>query len=835
MLRVFSPCSLRGLPVTLRCRRSLLIGRTSVNACGRSYNRWQEVSQQEHFYSKESYWNRFVPPNRGVIDRQAKMSFSSTSDDQASAIQLIERVHNRRVPPELVAQKVQEVLLKLVTNDQNIGRKHDEGPLALDLLNIVLRYKIEKTNLMPRLCSLSMQVMKRSGHPLAPMEVYRVMWMLLDNHPKWFSKDVLVNTKHVNDCFCQVIRSLLDADDIGNRKKARLDYDTTRRLDELVNFMQRLWEDPSIRLVANSEATHAMILYLCKQQKAAQAYQLLQWTAKEEERTKHPVSLTPHASSFTTLISTFGKLGEPETAESIVQWMLACSQKSRASSTGTAFPPPNRTCMNALLDGWARSGRDDAGVKAETVLEWMEQLHNGPDALDTKPDEISYSICANAWAHSKPDRNSAIRAEAILRRMIDLHELGSGGIGPVPEPAFTSVMNAWGRSKADDAPERVMSLLKLTQEFSKASNQSFSMPEVGYTILITAWQNYASQQAPHTVTKLLCGDKILQVLTAMEMVGVKANAPTHNATIMALLEVSPTNAMLYFLEVEEKFRNGQAHIDTRTFNCGLNVIATSNKPDGAEQAMAVLERMVGYSQQQGHTSKTGVRPDMYTYNISLKILSRSSSNDAARKANQLLEEMERSPHVKPSYISYVTCIIAWGRSEDPNKFDRVQDVLASFVTTYNKRELSGRLTVTPYNASLAVCHHNKSPELQSKALQTAIEVMSSLRQLRDVRPDETTYANLFRAVMVNSSSSNSDGDDHVERDKLLGEALEHCISDGLVSAEIVKIVFQISQSTFGRFFGENQTPVTVIVPKSWATRVGQLRRKEPEHASGALL
>jgi hypothetical protein len=709
---------------------------------------------------------------------------------QHTALQFL-NVQNQNVQPGIVAQKIEEILLQFLANN-NVEQ---DGPLAFELFCVALNHyeHTRKTKLIPRLFSLTIQVIQRSGHPSAQEETYRLLWRLLKDCDKLFVAIPSVNTHHVNDAFCRVILFHTTKD------KKKLDYETRQRLDRLVDRIQQLWNDPIIPLAANSEAMNAIINYLCKQSKANDAVQILRWMVENDHH-----QMVPHISSFSIVISAFSKLGEPEKAAEIIQWMLS------AYDSGVV-PAPNFACFNSLLDGWARSGRKDAGVKAEQVLEWMQQLHEGQESLDTKPDDISYAICTNAWACT-PGKDSAVKAEAILRRMIDMHESGSA-IGPT-ESAFSSVMHAWAQS---GAPDRVAALLKLMEGVSKTSNR-LSMTAIPYTILITAWEQLA--QRANGNKKRTCGDEALRVLTHMQEINISPTAGTYNAIIMALLQVQPLDAIHFFLELEEKFRDGDplVRLDTRSFNCGLNAIATMNKPDAAEQAMTVLQRMFQYA----HDNKQ-VSPSETTFNIILKVLSRSRSKDAASRANKLLLEMDEMPDTKPSYISYLTCIIAWGRSEEPAKFEHVQKLLTHFKETHRSGRLAGRMTVPPYNAALSVCCHVSSPDLKADALKTALWTMAELRNLKGVHPDHTTYLSLFEAIGLFS--------DGKQREKLIEKELDQCISDGLVSHEVLKVVHDVSSSFFHKFFGAEKLPRDVIIPKEWSKNAtGRLR--QPRYASG---
>jgi pentatricopeptide repeat protein len=721
-----------------------------------------------------------------------------TAKHQQNAVHFLNQVQNQRIASGIVAQKTEEIYLQIITTDQI----PQDGPLALELLQVALAHT-QRPTLIPRLFSLACQIMMRSGHPLAATEVRRAFGVLIGNHKKYFTNDLASNTHHVNDAFCQlIVPVVLDA----NRHKEKLDYDTRKQLDQAVARMQQLWDDPTIRVVASAEAYNAVIVYLCKQQRAKEAYKLLQRMVQIADSGNYPVPMIPPLPSFTMVVSAFGKLGDVDQATEILHWML--------ENQDTSIPPPNSTCFNGLLDAWAKGGRKDAGTRAEQVLERMQQLHD-TQGLDTLPTEYSYNICINAWART-PGPQSPIHAEAILRRMVDLHESGSE-IGP-SEPAFTSVMNAWANSERNDAPERVAAILHVMEDMAVTNNSSF-VNAIPYTILIKAWGRLASRSAGRK--KQECADKIFGVVFHMEERGVTPTAPTHNAIIVALHDVWSTHGVFYFLELEEKFRDGLVEMNTRTFNCGLNAIATMNKPDQAEQAMAVLQRMYQYAEK-----NKNVRPDETTFNIILKVLSKSRSKDAALKANQLLLEMDDMPAVKPTYISYLTCIMAWGRSEDPGKFVNVQRLLSHFQETHRNRRLGGTLTVTPFNAALSVCAYNNGmPEMNSEALSTALDIMEELRRLKSVLPNQITYSSLFQAIGRTAEPG--------DLDALMARQFEHCIIDGLVSRELLKTLHGFSPSTFSQFLGDDEGPQNATIPKDWSKNI-DVRTRELDQSSGVL-
>jgi hypothetical protein len=263
-------------------------------------------------------------------------------------------------------------------------------------------------------------------------------------------------------------------------------------------------------------------------------------------------------------------------------------------------------------------------------------------------------------------------------------------------------------------------------------------------------------------------------------------------------------------------------LETRTFDCALNAIATGNKADFAEKAMNLLQRMFDYAR-----DDTSVHPDGTTFNIILKVLSKSQSPDAAHKAQKMLVEMENMSMVKPSFISYLTCIIAWGRSKDNSKFDHVRGLLVRYQESHRTGKLvDNRLAISVYNAVLSVCYHNFE-SFPSEALETAQFCMEELRQRKKaVHPNTTTYLSLFQVLAKLSDES--------ARENLLQDELSNCIQDGCMSREVVEFVFQISPRQFQQLFGETETPQTASIPMGWSKHFRTRGRRERDYVSGAF-
>lgn len=758
-----------------------------------------------------------------LVDRGEKRNHPWPRVYEEKAKNLLQQVKTRRIQPELVAQKVEELLLlSLSEYEHNVP---SDGPLALELLNTALRYAKQRNvaeRLLPRLFSLSCQLMLKSGHRSAVNEVHRQLWRLLDGHEEFLiSNDTLYNTHHVNDACSHFVRHIvLNA----NAQKRKLDARKSRQLHRLIERLTELQRDPLVPLTSNPYIDDSLIMLLCNQLKPREAHEVLRRQVEKSSLTS-PLCRerdVPLVSSFTTIINGYAKTSQPDKALSIINWMMSFQETDDFSSLSATkatnihvVPPPNLNCFNGLLHAYAMDGSKNAGFKVEQTLEWMEKISETVN-LDTKPNETSYNICINAWARSQHS-DAPIRAENLLRRVVALGESGNQ-IEP-SEEAITAVMNTWVNSSSSsgsskqmrEATDKVAGILDLIERISETSSR-ISLSVVPYTVLIKSWGKMANKL--NGIEKQKCGDKILDVLARMHLKGVAPTTEMHNSILTSLIEISPLGAVFYFLELEQQYCNGNVKLDTRTFNCGLNAIAVLNRPDAVKKVTDVLTRMFEYQE-----TDPSILPSNLTFNIILKVLSRSTSHmsDAAAKADVLLSEMDEMASATPDFISYVTCIIAWGRSHEKDKIQRVTKLLHRYVSSMKDHDERSQSSIAVFNAALSVCHHNSSQEHADEVLHAAKITVTELRKLKSINPDRKTYESFFQLIKVGTRTDSSSVASFTD---LIEDEFIQCASDGFVTKDIILAVRSaIPQSTFERLVGKNIDPRTLSIPKGWCRNI----------------
>ena len=603
---------------------------------------------------------------------------------------------------------------------------------------------------------------------------------------KLFTHSALHNVPNINGAFAKVVFHFCKDDG-----KQQLSHQTFTRLKPLVDKIQQLWKNKNVKLLASSSAVDAILYYYFKSQQAGEAHRLLQSIIASPPN-KNRFLKQPSLNGINTVISAHAKAGNVEKAQELIDQMLA-------AASGASLPRPNVVSFNGILDAIHHRGGREAGVQAEEVLRWME-------SLSIHPNTVSFTTVISAWAKTgHPD--AAERAEAILQHCIDLHVSGSRSDVAPSAHTFASVITAWSRSGRPDAAERAVGVIDMMKNlYEKGGLPSQNLTDAFNSLIITLGRSKS----------LHMWDKVTELLQYMEEAGITVNATTRSSVMIGLLKIQgdgPKRALDYFLDLEAKYLGGdpKAQLDVYCYNVALDALSKCDRNGAPAQALDILQRMI---------DNKNLQPTTPTFNTVMKILARSSLQNAALRCEHLLEELEGPGNLKPSGISYSTCISAWGYTRAPERFDRMRQLLSRMETSYAAGNQDAAPNIVPFNTLLIGCCTPLGLE-RERALNCILEALSDLRRLPGVTPNHNTYPLIFRSIGLTAKPGES-------RDSLLFNEFEHCVKDGLVCSSVVDLIQQLAPKLFQArlpiipvFSDSNSAGVMPMgqIPREWKRNV----------------
>jgi pentatricopeptide repeat protein len=607
----------------------------------------------------------------------------------------------------------------------------------------------------------------RSSEENSIEEVCKLLHELLKN-------DAVVNTTdpdeldRINSAFAQVIHALLEkydpSDDTVRNPSAHL----IEKADTLEFRIMALYENDDTPLMPNTTAMNARIALFGAKHSVQPAISLLNQMI--EAAAKDPsTAIAPNRVSFNTVINACAKAGKHEAARDTLRLMMA---KRTQKLTGVS---PDIFSFNTLLNAYSNSGLPDAGRNAERILDWMEDLAQ-TEGFELSPDAYSYTAVIDAYAKSR----SSDRAEAVLRRLLDRQSEGHN-VAPTVV-TFTAVMHAISRNKDRDALRRAKALIGMMEELNSAGISNVAPTTATYNALL----NVCNKSRDYA-------DSVNEALTILEDMKSKPeyaipNCRTYN-TVLATLSSAKGDYLITAEKIVEEMKESEdpaVQPNSITYNILLNVLSN------AKTTAAEIRSQEIFSMMRKHENDGNLRlaPVSETYNIMMKIASKSGEGGAHR-AEMLLNQLEDlydagDSKVRPTTISYATCITAWAREHDEEKIFRANDLMRRMKEAYADGNRQAKPNTTSYNALLS-CYKNVSARYdvrrgdQKDIIDGVLTLLREMRKSDSHRPDAITYITVVK-TLVNLPIQDERLDVETRR------VLSLCQEDNQISEQLMRLL-----------------------------------------------
>jgi len=431
-------------------------------------------------------------------------------------------------------------------------------------------------------------------------------------------------------------------------------------------------------------------------------------------------SVQPNVRSFNTVLMAWSKSHEknaPEMAEAILHSMKKQKINNKKSTLSAANGndeslftidddsnisvyynvQPDVISYNTVINCWSKAQRSDSGKRAEAILREMMS-----EEVGVIPDTISYSTVINAYANI----GNAERAEQILNEMYDNYynltktEINTNqdennndngknlmvsnnhnsNAKPTVE-SFSTVLKAWSKSKAKDAPERATALL----ERMKDTTNMIQPNMVSYTTVMDCWAKSGRYDS---------GEQAEEILREME----------------ELSSESP------------KYAHLQPNIIS--YNTVINAYANIGNAEKAESILdelcigALVQNIKKSGIQQQHHQGEKAKPNVRTFTTVIKAWAKRASedisttpsvpgedgyNDAPERAEAILKRMKELgknnvlPDIAPNRVSYTAVIDCWAKAKRDNSGERAEAILREMV--FLSSALPGNNEISPNTKS----------------------------------------------------------------------------------------------------------------------------------------
>ena len=289
------------------------------------------------------------------------------------------------------------------------------------------------------------------------------------------------------------------------------------KVDLILTTMEQLFLDGIHNLKPDEESFSLLAIAYLKDKNLSKTLIATSLEGLLERMQKFSITSNKNFHRVVEAYANVGDLKSTTKAEQILNDMLSNNEIKVDTRT-----------FNTVILGWAKTGVDGAGERAERIYRSMKKdetnvfsvnlvllayvnegtfqsIENAEAFLrcveQCKLDEISYNTVLNGYAQCS-SMKAALRAEELLNEM---EKLSVSMQGPEPETmSYNSVINAWVRSGYDEAPQKARSILfRMGKKWNNTKKNSCKPCQISFNMVMRAYGNTPSKDSGREAEKIL--------------------------------------------------------------------------------------------------------------------------------------------------------------------------------------------------------------------------------------------------------------------------------------------------------------------------------------------
>ena len=384
-------------------------------------------------------------------------------------------------------------------------------------------------------------------------------------------------------------------------------------------------------------------------------------------------------------------------------------------NTMVNLPYDTETC-NFILDGWSKKSN------AERAEKFFYKMIRGRTPVDL----LSFSHLFKAWSKSKSPL-AVNRIESLLSQMENTTD-----IEPNAE-CYLRVIECWAKSKKKGSERRIEGLIELlNQQAIEESGRIVDddIGEIQQEATLNLLQVYQNLKNAHRAEEIL--------LDFAE--DSRTPTPTIGMCLSVLSTWSKSGSSRRAHRAEKLLRRmendaGLPKPDTACYTAVLNCIASSKKQGSAKSAEALLRRM---------DENEATKSNMVSLTCVLIAWARSEDSDGHLHSERIFQEiLDRG--MQPDRYVYGGLMAAWGRSNDPDAMEKVEDYFQRLKCSDDSKPTVVEYTVLiQAYANYVSKNIEKSRESVERAEALLAEMLDSDNE--SLRPNILSYAAVLKVI-----------------------------------------------------------------------------------------
>lgn len=422
-----------------------------------------------------------------------------------------------------------------------------------------------------------------------------------------------------------------------------------------------------------------------------------------EEKIPHEIRIQ----DYNVLILAKSRQGMAKDAEKIVKSMV-----DRYSS-GESSVLPDLITYSTLLDAWSKSNEEGRGVRAETILDSIEEREISFDTTACYDPELTisgtYVAAMRAIIHSE-EKNIVLRVEKIYKRLIER------GITP-DAYVYATLLDAYATANPAEALGKIPEILAMMEE--NVTDNNLVGKRVVYNTALKLLKGSREPNAiaeAETLFKKMKTKGIFDQVTYGTMIALytdnsinnfssvkrteellneiieenefEANTHHMNSAMNSFIragDVSKAANLLKRMEDEYMNGNGVLKPNVVSYTTLMNGWVKSNDPQKSEKTTMVFDKMMAMYE----SGNKAAQPNFVSYVTLVDCLKTSGGVEAAERAEKILRSMYQTYKLgesdfKPNAQLVSTVIDMWSKSGDFNSGERAETLLKWLFQIYEE-------------------------------------------------------------------------------------------------------------------------------------------------------
>ena len=487
-------------------------------------------------------------------------------------------------------------------------------------------------------------------------------------------------------------------------------------------------------------------------------------------------NVVPDVITYSTVISAWAKSGHIDGAQHALKLLDYMIQTSSSPQRGDSSPiAPNIVTYNSALSALANHPKGlrnnlCPAEKAEELLEQMRKTH-------ITPDTITYSTIIDIFAN-QGNEAAALKAEDMLQAMED-QWLKYGHVHSRPNAiTYSTVIRCWSQASCQDdiAPQRATAILNRLEKsyFTAKKNHDYAYAStlkpnlIIFNTVIECWSKSRNENAVEAIDKLIT--RMERLHKEEELENIIPDATTYSFVINAWTKSSQGNNKLQsesklrvdelLREIETSYDQGVGHMKPTPlfYSAVAQAYAKMSSEEGAKKAESLLRRNQKMFKENPE-KHAHMKPNNMLFNAVIDAFARVHTINSALRAEVILRELieveasNEDLDLKPSTRSFNAAILAWKNCGDPKLAHEKSEAL---LKEMNKMYQDGKNHVKPDK-----CTINSYIDVLAKVgkAQTADDFLQFMESMYLKRGDVTLKPDIISFNTCLDAWSNYNGTD----------------------------------------------------------------------------